>query len=110
MYNRIQIQNAIKEVKSINITIKTKKDHYSKLEEIRSQLYNLMTINKYTFDPDYYYSFVQYKNNINIKENKSKLDNNLSYCKNCILKDLYSLIQIIDSCEYDEVKQMYVER
>lgn len=109
MYNRNEVLKAIQTIKNFNITVDKKVFHLTRLEEVRDLLHSLMSINQYLFDPDYQYNFLQYKRSIECKDTKKELDNKLKLCINAIGRELVNILNVIDTCTYDEEKQKYVE-
>jgi len=110
MYNKYEVKSMIEEIKQFNITTTKKVFHKTQFEEVRKILHKCMSINSCLFEPEYFYSFSQYKISINCGETKKILDGKLKYCLNEILGQLYSILNVIETCEYDEEKQRYIEK
>ena len=109
MYNRNEVIQALHKVNDINITVTTKAGHKTKLEEMRQLYYDLMSINKYLFDPQYCNGFCWYKQSIQCGDMKKILDNRLNYCIVELKGKLCKILETIDTCQWDKNKQKYIE-
>jgi hypothetical protein len=94
------VNTAIQKVKQFPITTIKKKDHISKLYELKN-LYDreLMPVNRLLFDAEYTFEWKQYKINLEIGKSKKELDANLKYCLTVIFRQLQSIKQDINLIE-----------
>jgi len=74
-YNYNQIKESIKKVESFNVTVLKKAYHSTVLYQIKALYYDLMSINRWIFNPENEYHYSNYKQSIEF--NKTKKDNDL---------------------------------
>ena len=109
MYDKTQVLKALEEVKSFNQTTCSKVQHFTKLEEIRQLYYKCMDINDCLFYPDTRYHFCEYQSAIKGKATKKELDLKLHGCIFDIYHELTEILKVIDTMQWDEEKQKYIE-
>lgn len=109
MYNINELKQAKEKINNVNITVTRKSGHKVKLEEIRQLLYDLMSINRFLFNPDSFHSFITYKRAINCNDTKKELDHRLNYTMYCIKDEISKIYNVATTCEWNENKQRYEE-
>ena len=109
MYNKNEVLKAIEQCKKFNVTTIKKAMHHTKAYEVQKMLNELMNINRYLFDSQFFYYYIEYKKAIEQKVTKKDLDFKLKRCIGMIQKELHSILNLLDTCTYDEKQGKYIE-
>ncbi len=113
MYNKDDIWETVYIVKDFNRRTAKKKDHKQKIAEVKKLLEIASKIHCILFNPDSFYSFKRYKENVELfyqKNTKEDLDHYLNYCVSSILTELNDIMNIAINYEWDKERQIYVAK